>query len=242
MPAGAGLGGSSALNIALCGALARTTGRRYSRQEILEIAKNIEAIVIRVPTGCQDYYPALYGGANALHLERDGVRREALPLPVAEVERRFAICYTGQPRNSAINNWEVMKAHIDGDLRVRRNFSQIVSIAGEMRRALLTTDWGSMANLLAREWGNRKRNFKRYFDAAYRLHDSRDDAIRNARRQGLRGGAAVGASFSSSRPEPGPLWKGLWRDWGGRSSTSQCRVWALMFAWRRARNAEGNPR
>ena len=35
VPAGAGLGGSSALNIALCGALARATGRRYSREKIL---------------------------------------------------------------------------------------------------------------------------------------------------------------------------------------------------------------
>ena len=64
VPAGAGLGGSSALNIALCGGLARVTGKRITRTQILEIAKNVEAIVIRVPTGWQDYFPALYGGAT----------------------------------------------------------------------------------------------------------------------------------------------------------------------------------
>jgi len=160
VPAGAGLGGSSALNIALCGALARVTGKRYTRTQLLEIAKNVEAIVIKVPTGWQDYFPALYGGANAVHLERDGVKRERLPLSVHDLERRFVLCYTGQPRNSAINNWEVMKAHIDADPKVRRNFDQIVTIASQMREALLANDWNDVAELLALEWENRKRNFK----------------------------------------------------------------------------------
>jgi len=160
VPAGAGLGGSSALNIALCGALARVTGKHYTKTQILEIAKNVEAIVIRVPTGWQDYFPALYGAANAVHLERDGVKRERLPLAFADVEKRFVLCYTGQPRNSAINNWEVMKSHIDGDPKVRRNFDQIVTIASQMREALLANDWNDVAELLALEWDNRKRNFK----------------------------------------------------------------------------------
>jgi D-glycero-alpha-D-manno-heptose-7-phosphate kinase len=160
VPAGAGLGGSSALNIALCGALARVTGKHYTRAQILEIAKNVEAIVIRVPTGWQDYFPALYGGANAVHLERDGVKRERLPLAFSDVEKRFVLCYTGQPRDSAINNWEVMKAHIDGDPRVRRNFDQITTIASQMREALLAGDWNDVAELLALEWENRKHNFK----------------------------------------------------------------------------------
>ncbi len=160
VPAGAGLGGSSALNIAICGALARVTGKHYTRAQLLEIAKNIEAIVIRVPTGWQDYFPALYGGASAVHLDCDGVKRERLPLSFAEMEKRFVLCYTGLPRNSAINNWEVMKAHIDGDPKVRRNFDQIATVASQMREALLANDWSDVAGLLAVEWENRKRNFK----------------------------------------------------------------------------------
>ncbi len=160
VPAGAGLGGSSALNIALCGGLARVTGKHYTRGQILEIARNVEAIVIRVPTGWQDYFPALYGGANALHLERDGVKREKLPLSFSEVEKRFVLCYTGEPRNSAINNWEVMKSHIDGEEKVLKNFDQITTIASQMREALLARDWNDVGELLGLEWENRKRNFK----------------------------------------------------------------------------------
>jgi len=160
IPAGAGLGGSSALNIALCGGLARVTGKHVTRAQILEIAKNVEAIVIRVPTGWQDYFPALYGGANVVHLRRDGVKREKIPLFVSELEERFVLCYTGQPRDSAINNWEVMKSHIDGDEQVRRNFDRITTIAGQMREALLAGDWKDVGELLASEWENRKQNFK----------------------------------------------------------------------------------
>lgn len=160
VPAGAGLAGSSTLNIALCGALARITGRRLTRSTMLEIAKNVEAIVIRVPTGWQDYFPALYGGANSVHLGCEGVKRERLPIPAADLEKRFVLCYTGQPRNSGINNWEVMKAHIDGNRRVIENFSQITAIAAQMREALLKREWNRISDLLSEEWANRKRCFK----------------------------------------------------------------------------------
>lgn len=187
VPAGAGLGGSSALNIALCGGLARVTGKHYSRAQLLEIAKNVEAIVIRVPTGWQDYFPALYGGASAVHLDRDGVKREKLPVSVFEVEKRFVLCYTGLPRDSAINNWEVMKSHIDGDARVRKNFEEITTIASQMREALLANDWNDVAKLLALEWENRKRNFKGI--STPRI----DRMIDQTRRQGTRAAKVCGA-------------------------------------------------
>lgn len=193
VPAGAGLGGSSALNIAICGALARVTGRHCTRTQLLEIAKNVEAITIRVPTGWQDYFPALYGGANAIHLDRDGVKRERLPLQAPDVEKRFVLCYTGLPRDSAINNWVVMKAHIDGDPRVRRNFDKITNIAIRMREALLAGDWDDVAELLAEEWENRKRNFKgistRFIDAM--ISESRKHGARAAKVCGAGGGGCV---------------------------------------------------
>ncbi|MDP7350861.1 MAG: GHMP kinase, partial [Nitrospinota bacterium] len=77
-PAGSGIGGSSSLNIALNSTLNRFTDNRYSKKEILTIAKNIEARVIGVPTGEQDYYPALFGGVNIIRLEDKGVTREKI--------------------------------------------------------------------------------------------------------------------------------------------------------------------
>ena len=68
-PAGAGIAGSSALNIAICGALARFTGQDLDPEALMDVAKDVEAQVIHVPTGLQDYRPAMYGGIAALELE-----------------------------------------------------------------------------------------------------------------------------------------------------------------------------
>jgi D-glycero-alpha-D-manno-heptose-7-phosphate kinase len=138
-PAGAGIAGSSALMIATTSALARFTGRKLDREQIRVTAQNVEAQLINVPTGCQDYYPALYGGVNAVHLDVDGIHREALPVTAEEIEARFLLVYTGAPRQSGINNWEVFKAHIDGDRKVVRNFEQISQISRAMHAALLAS-------------------------------------------------------------------------------------------------------
>ena len=160
-PAGAGISGSSALMIATTAALARFTGRKLSREELRVIAQNIEAQLIRVPTGCQDYYPALYGGVNAIHLEPDGIHREAIPVPPDEIDARFLLAYTGAPRQSGINNWEVFQAHINRDRHVFRNFEEIGAIARGMHEALRAGKWNEVARLLRTEWKLRKTNAPR---------------------------------------------------------------------------------
>ncbi|MBZ5567842.1 MAG: GHMP kinase [Acidobacteriia bacterium] len=160
-PAGAGIAGSSALMIATTGALARYTGRRMGREEMRVLAQNVEAQLINVPTGCQDYYPALYGGVSAIHLDIDTVRREALPVAPEEIEARFLLVYTGAPRASGINNWEVFKAHVDGDQKVIRNFERMAQISRAMHGALSRGNWDEAARLLRQEWQFRKSNYAR---------------------------------------------------------------------------------
>ncbi len=157
-PAGAGISGSSALMIATTAALARHTGRKLGKEDIRVLAQNVEAQLINVPTGCQDYYPALYGGVSAVHLGTDRIWREGLAIAAEEIESRFLLAYTGAPRESGINNWEVFKAHINGDRRVFRNFEQIAAIARGMREALIASDWDAVARLLRDEWKLRRTN------------------------------------------------------------------------------------
>lgn len=157
-PAGAGISGSSALMVATTAALARYCGRRLAKEQIRAIAQNVETQIIQVPTGCQDYYPGLYGGVCALHLREDGIHHERLAVPAAEINRRFLLAYTGAPRQSGINNWEVFKAHINGDRRVFRNFEDISTIAVAMRQALIDQEWDDVARLLGEEWKLRKTN------------------------------------------------------------------------------------
>jgi len=157
-PAGAGISGSSALMIATTSALARFTSRKLAPEQIREIAQNVEAQLIRVPTGCQDYYPALYGGVSAVQLDADGIHRRAIPCDLDELDRRFVLAYTGAPRRSGINNWEVFKGHIDGNRRIFRNFERIGEIARAMRTAVAANDFAETGRLLREEWKLRRTN------------------------------------------------------------------------------------
>ena len=156
-PAGAGIAGSSALNVAVCAAFAAWQGTHYEPEALLQVAMNIEAQTINVPTGLQDYRPALYGGLAALELDVDGIRRIPLSVDPHELERRIVLCYTGEPRNSGTNNWEITKKHIDGDQFIFDCFERIRDTAATMRAALNRGDWDAVGRAIADEWGNRKR-------------------------------------------------------------------------------------
>jgi len=156
-PAGAGLAGSSALNVAVCAALSEWKRTHYEPEALLQLAMNVEAQAIGVPTGLQDYRPALYGGMAAIELDVDGVRRVPLDVDLSELHQRIVLCYTGEPRNSGTNNWEITKRHIDGDQFVFDCFERIRDTAVAMRSALTAGDWDAVGLAIAEEWDNRKR-------------------------------------------------------------------------------------
>lgn len=194
-PGGAGIGGSSAMAVAICAALDRFT--RYEdnggsesplrRDDWIHISRDIEAIVIRVPTGTQDHYPPAYGGVSAIHLEPGGERREELACAIPELERRLVLCYTGKPRQSGINNWDVFVRHINGDRRVIRNLAQIAEVTRQVRTALLRNDWNELGRLVRAEWELRRRNAATISTATI------DRIISTARRRGALGGKVCGA-------------------------------------------------
>ena len=186
-PAGAGISGSSSLLITIASAFSKLTGAGYSLERTREIAQNVEAQIIHVPTGCQDYYPAMYGGVSAIDLTAAGVLHSHLPLDLADFNRRIVLVYSGKPRNSGINNWEVMKAHIDGDKTVHRNFQRIAEIAHALRTALERSDWDDTARLIREEWAHRRKN------APGITTDFIDQLIAGAKRAGSRAAKVCGA-------------------------------------------------
>jgi D-glycero-alpha-D-manno-heptose-7-phosphate kinase len=156
-PAGAGIAGSSALTIAGCGALARWSSRSLPDDQLLEVAMNVECQTLRVPTGVQDYRPALYGGVAAVELRPGGIRRVGIDVDPADLARRIVLAYTGAPRNSGTNNWEITKRHIDGDRHVFDCFERIRDTAVAMRAALERGDWDEVGRQIVKEWENRRR-------------------------------------------------------------------------------------
>jgi D-glycero-alpha-D-manno-heptose-7-phosphate kinase len=156
-PAGAGIAGSSALTIAVCGALAWWTGSSSAPEHLLQVAMNVECQTIRVPTGVQDYRPALFGGIAAIELGVTGVSRAAIDVDPHQLEQRIVLAYTGAPRNSGTNNWDITKRHTDGDPHIFDCFERIRDTAVAMRTALERGDFDEVGRQIAIEWDNRKR-------------------------------------------------------------------------------------
>jgi len=104
IPAGSGLGTSSALNVVwLSLARGKPIETPEQRGQIAEQAYEVET-VIGIIGGKQDQYAAAYGGFNLFEFEESGVR--AIPIAVApervtELESLMTLCYTGKARLSS---------------------------------------------------------------------------------------------------------------------------------------------
>jgi D-glycero-alpha-D-manno-heptose-7-phosphate kinase len=186
-PAGAGIGGSSAMAVAICAALDKLTGAGHSRVDWIHISRDAEAMVIHVPTGTQDHYPPAFGGTSAIHLRAGGEFREALKVDAADLESRLVVCYTGKPRQSGINNWEVFQAQINGDKRITRNLAEISAIAQQLRVAILRADWNEVGRLIRAEWKARRTNLPNISTPVI------DNIIGAARKNGALAGKVCGA-------------------------------------------------
>ena len=186
-PAGAGIGGSSAMAVAICAALDRFTGTGRSKVDWIHISRDAEAIVIRIPTGMQDHYPPAFGGAAAIELMPGGERRIELNVNLDELERRLVVCYTGKPRQSAINNWAVFKAHLDDKGAVQNNLERISQIAQAMRTALEAGDWKETGRLMNMEWQFRRKSLPTISTKVI------DRIIAGTRRNGALSGKVCGA-------------------------------------------------
>jgi D-glycero-alpha-D-manno-heptose-7-phosphate kinase len=160
-PAGAGLGGSSTLSVSIIGALKvwcdGAIAVDHDGEKLVEITRDVETTVIKVPAGMQDYYGAMFGGLQSL---RWGAgthdRRHLSPELLHELEDRIVLFYSGQSRNSGINNWALFKAFIDNQGPVREQFHGINHSTHALERALGEKDWKGAGNAIASEWEVRR--------------------------------------------------------------------------------------
>ncbi|HEY3121963.1 MAG TPA: hypothetical protein VGL15_15165 [Vicinamibacteria bacterium] len=157
VPAGSGLGGSSALAVAIAAAASRAFDHPLSADGLWPIVRDAEAQSIAVPTGVQDYLAAIHGGVLGIHLEPGALRVEKLASDPARVEESLLLVDAGVTRFSGINNWDVFKGQIDGDERVRSALAEIASAARRVREALSAGAYDAVPSLIDEEWQARKR-------------------------------------------------------------------------------------
>ena len=158
-PHGSGLGSSSALLMALSWALNEINQMGLSREQIIELGANIEAQVIGIPTGKQDYFPPLFGGVRAMWFDVDGFHHEDLSTDNDLIERlneRLILSFTNLSRFSGATNWTMLKRYIEKEGDTVARIRRIKEVAIAMQDSLARLDFDEFARLLSVEWENRK--------------------------------------------------------------------------------------
>jgi D-glycero-alpha-D-manno-heptose-7-phosphate kinase len=111
---------------------------------------------LKVPAGYQDYFPAVHGRVSRVRLRVEGVTREEVTTNLDELEQRVALCFTGAPRNSGINNWEMYKRHIDNAPGIFDRFERIRDTALKIDEALTANSFDEIGAVFAEEWASRR--------------------------------------------------------------------------------------
>ena len=190
-PTGAGLGGSSAVGIALAAALRTWKGLPIGdRTRLVEESREVEVMDVGIAGGWQDHFAAAYGGALDLTF---GTRNSVRCLPLsdrvrADIERRCLVFYTGQSRISGDTISAVLDAYDARESRVLDALDGMKRLAGEMSNAVAGGDIDALGGLIGAHWLLQRS-----------LHTSIptariDDVLEVAAGAGALGGKALGAS------------------------------------------------
>jgi D-glycero-alpha-D-manno-heptose-7-phosphate kinase len=164
-PRGGGLGASSALAVAFLAAAQEAFDLAFdpafdrprpSPSALAHLARDLEARLMGLPTGIQDHYPALLGGALEIEARPGGERVRALGVDLERLGACLVVAYSGQSHFSAGNNWEVVRRRLDGDAEVTGLFAGIATAASELVPALEAGDLRRVGELMSREWSCRR--------------------------------------------------------------------------------------
>lgn len=190
-PPGSGLGGSSAVMVAVIDLVARHCGLDLGPYEIAELAYRLEREDLAIPGGSQDQYAAAFGGFNFMEFRTDGQvvvnPLRVRPDTVHELEHNMLLAYTGRTRVSdhiiedQVSRYETGNSDAVAGLRAQRD------LADAMRVALLRGRVDEVGALLGEAWREKQRMSSRITTPLI------SEAVDLALRTGALGGKVTGA-------------------------------------------------
>lgn len=152
-PIGGGLGGSSSLVITLIKTIYYMLDKQIENvYEIVQLAHHIEASVLRTPTGTQDYFPAVTGGLSIIDYSMNGISQKVISVSETPFNDHCLLVYTGKSHHSGLNNFEVLKSAVEGDVQVLDALSEIKIISEEMEMAIVNNNWSAIPFLFQKEY------------------------------------------------------------------------------------------
>jgi len=138
VPAGTGLGSSSAFTVGLLNALYTYKGKVLSKAELARKACEIEIGILGEPIGKQDQYAVAFGNINHIRFNRDDTVN-VTPIVLTqshkqEFENRLCLYHVGGRRSARDILSEQKRTMVEDDKF--RIVQEMVGLAGELRDAL----------------------------------------------------------------------------------------------------------
>jgi D-glycero-alpha-D-manno-heptose-7-phosphate kinase len=157
-PRGGGLGASSAMTVALIAAAEEAFDLpRSGADRRAALARDLEARLMGLPTGTQDHYAALLGGALEIRHRPGGERVRRLDVDLDAMAASLLVVYTGQSHFSAGQNWQVVRRRLDGEPEVTALLEGISEVASALVADLEAGDLPGVGARMAEEWRLRRR-------------------------------------------------------------------------------------
>lgn len=161
IPAGTGLGSSSAYLVGLLNAMHALTQSPVGPQQLAEEACHIELEILQKPIGKQDQYMAAFGGLTMLEIARDGnvsVTRLGLDVEVLEaLEHNLLMFYTHDERDATAILRKQDSATKRKDSIVVSSLREIKDIGIESCAAIVDGNLRRFGELMDIHWQTKKR-------------------------------------------------------------------------------------
>lgn len=155
IPVSSGLAGSTAMLVAILGAVLRFLGVSLSPYEVAETARHIEFGPLNCVCGFQDQYMASFGGLH--YLDFRGKEPSAAGDPVfATVENLepfvgslpLVLANTGVQRHSGRVHHSFRQRWCAGEAAVVEGYRRIEQLARLGKKAMLAEDWSTLGQLM----------------------------------------------------------------------------------------------
>jgi D-glycero-alpha-D-manno-heptose-7-phosphate kinase len=191
VPAGCGLGTSSAFTVALLNALHTYKGDFINQKQLAEEACHIEIEILGEPIGKQDQYMAAFGRLTCLTFDKNGdVLAEPLKISweiVDQLESNLLLFFTGKEREASDILVEQDTRSKQGDPVILDNLHQIKEIGLETRKYLEMGQPDMLGELLHAHWEVKRKRSSNISDPFL------DECYELARKNGAVGGKLIGA-------------------------------------------------
>lgn len=189
-PPGSGLGGSSAMVVALVGLFRHWRHLPLAPYEVAELAHQIERIDLGLSGGRQDQFATVFGGFNFIEFHRHSTIVNPLrvdPDVLNELDYNLLLCYTGHTRGSDPIIDTQVRNYLDRKQDAVAGMDRLKELTILLKNALLRGRLAEFGALLHEAWLAKKQMSSLISTPAL------DELYEVARTAGALGGKITGA-------------------------------------------------